>query len=286
MSKIVMALCLLLSINGHANEKAKAAEDAYALRDYTEAGIQNTETAATIYVELISNEADPVVKSTYQTKLASAYYFLGSALSKKAEKKAAHQNAMDVADQVMTTMGVDSAKAHELTDAEIVSLKNSLDDESELLLVEAMYSKGISLAQWGKLNGISSSIGKLPEVLGLMEKIEALGYADIHEYGPYRTIGRINFVLPGLFGGDLEKSEDYLKDATMKSLAPGQRYSINGYNNVYFAETLYKRGKETQAKAIIKAFRAADFTTLAVGNEPENREALRVADGLAADWGI
>ena len=287
MSKVLVALCLVLSATQvFGNEKAKQAEEAYALRDYTEAGIDNTQTAVTLYNEIIGIEGDEVAKMNYQNKLASAYYFLGSALDKKNDKKAAHQNAMDVADEIMTTLGVDSDSAHELSDSEIAAIKNNLDDDRELLLAEAMYSKGISLAQWGNLNGIASSIGRLPEVIGLMEKIEALGYASINEYGPWRTIGRINFVLPSLFGGDMAKSEDFLKRATLESLAPGKKYSINGYNNIYFAETLYKRGKENQAKAIIKAFRAADFDTLAEGSEPENREALRLADELATDWGI
>ena len=286
MSKYVMALCLLFSIQAFANEKAKLAEDAYALRDYNEAGVENVETAISLYQELIDGEGDAVLKATYQSKQASAYYFLGSALTKKDEQKAAYQNSMDVADKIMKGFGVDSAKAHELTDAQITTLKNNLTDEQEALLAEAMYSKGTSLAQWGNLNGIASSIGRLPEVLGLMDRIEDLGYEGIHEYGPYRTIGRVNFKLPSLFGGDLEKSEEFLKKATTNTLAEGQRYSINGYNNIYFAETLYKRGKENQAKALLKAFIDADFSTLAEGNEPENREALSVAKDMALDWGI
>ena len=111
-----------------------------------------------------------------------------------------------------------------------------------------------------------------------------MGLESIHEYGPYRTIGRANFILPKIFGGDLAKSEKYLKDAYKNTLVQGQRYSVHPYNNIYLAETMYKAGKETQAKNLLDSFLAADITTLKEGQEPENREAMRVAQDLADDW--
>jgi hypothetical protein len=50
------------------------------------------------------------------------------------------------------------------------------------------------------------------------------------------------------------------------------------------AETLHKRGKETQAKRLLETFLNADFDTLAEGSEPENREALRLAQELLNSW--
>ncbi|MCB0377195.1 MAG: hypothetical protein KDD33_01755 [Bdellovibrionales bacterium] len=287
MTKLLLALGLVFSIQAQANqENAKAAEDAYNLRDYTEAGVANAQTAADLYQDLIDSETDEEVKMSYMTKQASAYYFIGSADDDKKTQIAAYEKAMEISDNLQTMLGVDKDKSHQLDEKQVADIKNSLSDTKEALLAEAWYNKGISLAQWGNLKGISTSIGKLPVVIGHMENIERLGYADIHEYGPYRTVGRIRYKLPAILGGDLEESEQYLKDATTKTLAPGQRYSINGYNNLYFAETLYKRGKENAAKTLLKAFIKADFATLAVGNEPENREALRIANELAVDWQI
>ncbi len=281
---LVVALCLTFSINIFANSKADEAAAAYAQRDFNEAGVKNAQNAVSLYEEAIAAEADSLAKLTLKLDLATAHYFLGTAMENKDERKAQHQSAMDVADQIMEEMGVQPDQAPELTQAQVTALLNKMTDEEELILSDAMYSKGINLAQWGNLNGIASSIGKLPIVLGLMERIEMLGYESIHEYGPYRTIGRINFKLPKLLGGDLDKSEQYLKDAYRKTLVKGQRYSVNGYNNIYLAETLYKRGKETKAIELLDYFLAADPTTLKENSEPENLEALRVAQELADDW--
>lgn len=284
MKTCLVALCLLFSSLTYANEKADLAAEAYSHRDYNVVGTQKVQEAIKLYGEAISEEADADMKLIYTNALSTCHYFLGTALVKKDEKKAAYQEAMSVADSVMTTLGVSADSAHELDQNQINSLLNQLNDTQELVLAEAFYSKGVSLAQWGNLNGIASSIGRLPEVLGLMERVEMMGYESIQEYGPWRTIGRVNFLLPKLFGGDLEKSEDFLKRATQNSLAQGQRYSANGYNNLYFAEVLYKRGRETQAKRLLDMFINADFTTFTEGKEPENREALRKAQELADDW--
>ena len=281
---LVMALCLVFSLQTFANEKAVEAAAAYSQRDFNEVGIQNAAKATTLYGEAIAIETVELTKLQLMLDLASAHYFLGTAMDKKADRKEQHQNAMDTADAIMTTMGVDPTKAPEFTQEEVVGLLNQFDSDQELVLADAMYSKGINLAHWGNLNGIASSIGKLPKVLGLMERIEMMGYESIHEYGPYRTIGRINFVLPSVLGGDLSASERYLSDAYRSSLVTGQRYSMNAYNNIYYAETLHKSGKENQAKRLLDLLINADIATLKDGDTPENREALKVARELAEDW--
>jgi tetratricopeptide (TPR) repeat protein len=283
-SILLFTAVFAIGLNSFANEKATQAYEAYQQRDYSQAGTKKVEEAITLFAEAIALESDPVQLRELKVAQTSAYYFLGTAINDKNAQLAAHESAMSLSDSLMEEMGVDSEKAHELSQTEITQIKNSLDENEELTLAEAMYSKGISLSQWGKLKGISSSIGRLPEVLGLMDRIEMMGYESIHEYGPYRTIGRINFVLPKLFGGDLKKSEQYLKDAYRNTLPEGEQYSTNGYNNIYLAETLHKLGKENQAIRLLETFVAADFSTLADGNEPENREALRIAEELIKDW--
>jgi hypothetical protein len=281
---IVVGFCLFFSLHSFANEKAELAAAAYAKRDFTADGVKKAQEATTLYAEAVAAETDPVMQLTLMQELATAHYFLGTAMSNKDDRKVQHQVAMDLNDQVMIRLGVQPDLAPELTDAQINSISNNLSAREELLLADAMYSKGINLAQWGNLNGIASSIGELPVVLGLMERVEMLGYADIHEYGPYRTIGRIKFMLPAILGGDLVDSERYLKDAFRKTLVEGQRYSLNAYNNIYLAETLYKKGKETQAIRLLEMFVAADPSTLKANHEPENAEALKTAEALLNDW--
>ncbi len=285
MSKILIFIsaCLVFSF-AHGNDKATQAYQAYSERDYNETGTKKVEEAISLFEEAIANESDVLVQQELKVSLVSAYYFLGSAHNVKSTQLAAYEDAITLSDELIEEMGVDSQKVHELSANDITSIKNKLNDTDEGTLAEAMYMKGISLSQWGKLKGITESIGRLPEVRGLMDRIESLGFVHIHEYGPYRTLGRINFVLPKLFGGDLKKSEEYLKDAYRMTLPEGQQYSMNGYNNVYLAETLYKLGKENQAVKLLETFVSADFSTLAVGNEPENREAIRLAESLLKDW--
>jgi tetratricopeptide (TPR) repeat protein len=284
-SRYILSAALVFSAQiGFASSLLEQADQAYAQRDYNDQGVKMVEQAIELYEQAMGEATDELDRLLILKQQATAYYFLGSSLSTTNTKKAAHETAMALAEQSMDILGVDGKKAHQLTHSQVNDIMNKLSDDQQLLLAEAMYAKGISLAQWGNLSGIASSIGRLPEVLGLMDRIEMLDKSHINQYGPYRTIGRINFVLPSLFGGDLAKSEEYLNQAYRLTLADGQRYSTNGYNNLYLAETLHKRGKETQAKRLLETFLNADFSTLAEGNEPENREALRVAQDLFESW--
>lgn len=285
MFKSLMALCLVFSFQANANNtKADEAAAAYAMRAFDADGIKKVNEALVLYDEAIAAETDEFQKLFLTHEKATAHYFLGTALDKKQEKMDNHQIAMDIADGVMKAMGVEAKTAHELDDTQIADILNRLDEQSEALLADAFYSKGTNLGQWGNLNGIATSIGRLPEVLGLMDVIERMGYGEIHYYGPARTVGRANFILPKIFGGDLAKSEKLLKNAYKQTLSPGTKYSVNGYNNLYLAETMYKRGKENQAIKLLETFVAADLSTLSEGNEPENKEAIRAAQELLDDW--
>ena len=284
-SKFTLVISLMFSTQVSIAQTAlEQAAAAYSMRDYSAEGVKHVETAIELYNQALGEEQDSTARLQIRGEIATAYYFLGSSLESNNEEIAAHEKAMALANENIEALGADSEKIHELTAAQIAEISNKLNEDQRLLLAEAMYAKGVSLAQWGNLNGVASSIGRLPEVLGLMDRIEMMNLSHISEYGPYRTIGRINFVLPALFGGDLAKSEEFLTQAYRQSLVEGQRYSSNGYNNLYLAETLHKRGKETQAKRLLETFLQADFDTLAEGSEPENREALRVAQDLFDSW--
>lgn len=291
MQKITLALCLLFSTGTFANDKATEAASFYDLRDYNEAGIENVERSIELFIEADAIETDATLKLNYRNSIASGQYFIGTAWEStednKEIKKAAFSDSMKTADGIITELGVDINKVHELTQDQVNAILNNLNPAQEIELAEAMYTKGISLAQWGKLNGITSSLGKLPIVLGIMARIEMMGQKQIHSYGPYRTIGRIRFTLPKIAGGDLDEAKKKLTDAVKNTKAAGQAYSVNGYNNLYLAQTLYKAGNENKAKEFLQLFIDGDFTLLAPGSKPENREALRIAQGLldgTEDW--
>jgi hypothetical protein len=284
MIQLLISGLLLFSTNASAATSIEQARQAYAQRDFNDAGIKKVREAITLYEKALLEISADTTRRDVNQALADAHYFLGTAVSKNSEKKSEHQMGMDLADQIINNLGADAENIHKASQADVTALLNRLNETEEMQLAQAMYSKGVNLAQWGKLNGIASSINRLPVVLGLMERIEMMGYKEINQYGPDRTYGRIKFSLPGVFGGDLEESETRLKEAYRQTLAPGQRYSINGYNNIYLAETLHSRGKENQAKKILETFLAADLTTLVQGQDPENREAMRVAQDLYDSW--
>lgn len=283
MIKLITALSLVLSITAQANDANKAA-DYYSKRDFTADGIENVKKAVEIYDNLVASEPNADTKMTYQMKLAQSHYFLGSALEDKDERKAHHQKGVEQSDAIITGLGIENA--HELTQEQLDQLKADLNDTQELNAANAFYYKGINMAQHGNLSGITSSIGRLPEVRGLMNSIRGLGHESLSSHGPDRTEGRIDFKVPGFLGGDIDRSEDFLKNAVKNTRAAGQNYSVNGFNNVYLAETFHKNDKEDKAEKLLKAFIDADPATLDQDSQPENRKALELAKELAEEWGI
>ena len=284
MFKGLIAVSLFFSIHCFANPKAEEAALNYSQRDFNATGIEFVRKAIQNYDEAIAIESDEFQKKFLTHEKAVAFYFLGTALTGKEERKDAHQVAMDLADDLMTGYGVDADDAHEMNASQVKALVDALDDQDEALLADVFYTKAINLGQWGQLNGIVTSIGRLPIVKGLVNVIQEMGYASIHAYGPLRTLGRIDFVLPALLGGDLANSEALLREAFRGSLVEEERYSFNGYNNIYLAETMYKRGKEKPAIRILEMFVEGDFEKLGEKNIPENREAIRQAQELLKEW--
>ena len=279
---IVLASTIVQAQSNQTNEQ-KAVEH-YAQRDFNKDGIANVEKSIEYYKAAIDEESDNNKKLNLQTLLSQAYYFLGTAYEDEDVRKQSHKDGLEIAEAVVDALGVKDP--HELTKKQVEKIQAEKSVEEIQILMEAIYYEATNLAQWGRLNGITSSLGKLPEVIGNLDSIELFGYESIHHYGPYRTVGRIRFILPGLVGGDLEESEEKLKTTFKNTLADGEKYSVEGYTNVYLAETLEKRGKSSQAAQVIKAFIESDPATWAEDSIPENNQALERAKELAEEWKI
>jgi hypothetical protein len=281
--------CLSASISVFANAKAEEAAALYAQRDFyhmNPAGVDKAIEAARVYQQAVDLETDFNQQLQISIDLITAHYFIGTALKEDLiqERMAAHQKAMDLSDEVISELGVEPSKASQLTQAEITNILNSLDATQELVLAQAIYNKAINLAQWGNLAGIASTLGRLPEVFGLLQRVMMMGYESIYEYGPDRTIGRIHTELPLEAGGKIELAEEHLMKAYRSTLVEGKRYSKNGYNNLFLAEALHKLGEETKAVRVLEFFINADITTLKEGNEPEHRASLKEATRLYNLW--
>ncbi len=254
------------------------AKKAYAEREYDNPGVLKAQKAADLYGQLVSATADAKAKAQYLVRQSEALYFVGDASPAKATKLEKHNQGYLLADQAVKALGVKDVKA--VTAAEIATLKSTLTPAQLNLLADALYHRGVNLGKWGSANGVASSLGKWPELRATMELIGKLGKDDVHSYGSYRTLGRAYAQLPSLLGGSTAKAEKYLQTGTSKTLAAGQVYSVNGYNNVYYAEVLKEVGKVAQAKTLLQGFIAANPATLNPALEPEVRRAQAEAKEL------
>jgi hypothetical protein len=262
-------------------EQYALARKAYSERDYSPAGIQKAQDAANGFSQLAAQATDAKEKAQYLVDVSEALYFVGNASNGNAVKIDKHQKGIDAADKATKLLGVPDVT--KITDAEVTNQKKRPAAEVALL-AEAIYQRGINLGQWGSANGVTESLGRWPELRDSMLTIVNLGYKEIHEYGPFRVLGRGYYKIPGILGGSNKKAEKYLTSAVNGSLAAGQIYSVNGFNNTFLAELLKDLGQEPKARDLLKAFIAADVTTLQPALVFENRQAQKEAADLMASW--
>jgi hypothetical protein len=149
---------------------------------------------------------------------------------------------------------------------------------------DAYYYAGINLARWGEANGVVQSLFKKDQLMkymnDAMDRPARDGQAgeSVDGYGPDRTLGRIYFKLPAIFGGSHSKSVNYLKKAV-----EDQTYPV-ALNVVYYAETLMA-GSTTEkalAKQILDELIAQDPATVNPDRVPENLDELELAKQLRA----
>lgn len=289
LSTVVIAFCSSVAF-ADASKFAGEAREHFNQRDYTEVGINHARTAADLYGKAAAEAADINERAQYLTAQSEALYFVGSAIEDNDEKIAVHDEGVKVADQAVKLLGIqDVAK---ITNAEIKELNSVLPAEHRKALAEAIYQRGANLGAWGQANGVLQSLSKWPELRRSMEVIERLGFVDIHEYGPYRVMGRGYFKIPVIMGGDLVKAERYLYTAFFRTKAKDRPISRNAYNNIYYAEILYQKGDETRAFRILEDLINTNYEDL-VNAEPDKvdphgavefREAQRQARELLKSW--
>lgn len=121
---------------------------------------------------------------------------------------------------------------------------------------EAFYFYAINLGRWAEANGILKSLGERHNLRRNSEAVltkiaaeEGKTYPgkEYDGWGANRTLGRMYFKLPGMFGGDNQKAERYLREAVEKMSA---EYP-NSLNIVYLAEVLVANGKKAEARKLL-----------------------------------
>jgi hypothetical protein len=251
-----------------ASQLQSDAQAAYAARAYDNAGVQSAAKAAALYGSLVASATEQKAKAKYLVLQSEALYFVGNASTAKDMKVENHQKGMEAADQATKLLGLQA-----VTGADVEALKTTLSKEDLALLGEALYQRGVNLGQWGAANGVLESLSKWPELRDNMQLIADLGLKQIHEFGAYRTLGRGYFKIPEMLGGSKAKAEKYFSVAVSSTLAQGQVYSTNGYNNLFYAEFLQAQGQTAKAKELLQAFLQADANTLNPASVPENKQA-------------
>ncbi len=274
MKALFVAALALISTTAFAAATPEAAEQAYAARDYTQPGRASAAEAVKLFGELAQTTADKNLKAQYLVKQAASSFFLGDSTADNNEKIAQFTAGMGSSNAALKIAGINDV--NNVSDADIAAITKRSKDEVTLV-AEALYVYGINLGQWGQANGVMQSLNKWPELRTTMELIVKVGAKGLHEYGAYRTLGRGYFKIPALLGGDVAKAQKYLSTAVNGSLAAGQVYSVNGYNNLFYADLLIDQGQEDQAKKLLQDFIKADAKTLLPGYEAETRQSQRLA---------
>jgi hypothetical protein len=287
MKSVFFSALLAASILNVAPVKAAAAtvdeaKTAFGQREYDNAGIQKAQAAADIYAQLATEASDTKAKAELLVRQSEALYFVGDADKANAVKIEKHNQGYQLADQAVKSLGVKDVSA--ITDAEVASLKSTLSAADLALLGDALYYRGTNLGKWGQANGVTTSLGRWPELRATMELVGKLGLESVHEYGAARTLGKAYATLPGLLGGSTKKALEYLSKAVSKSAAPGQKYSTNGFNNLFYAEVLNENGDTDEAKALLEAFITADPATLNPSLVAETRRAQADAKEMLKDF--
>jgi tetratricopeptide (TPR) repeat protein len=105
---------------------------------------------------------------------------------------------------------------------------------------EAHFWLGTLYGKFGEAKGVLQSLHLVPHIQKEMNTVIKLD-SKYQGGGAYRVLGRLYYKLPSFKGGDINKSEEYLRKAI--ELGP-----TNLMNHTFLAETLIKKDKKDEAK--------------------------------------
>jgi tetratricopeptide (TPR) repeat protein len=139
------------------------------------------------------------------------------------------------------------------------------------------YWKASCLALWGNANGVSASLGRIPELLRLIN--DGLTTDTRYEGGGlYRLASAVYLKIPEIFGGGVDKSFDFNNRALASAAFPGSQDPSTSTGNYFFnvydqrAQALAKKGRKAEAISLLaEALERIDAGDVPVGREPETR---------------
>jgi hypothetical protein len=261
---------------------AAQADKAYSARGFDAAGVKNAEQAATLFGQAAQAETANSLKAVYLGRQAEALYFVGYAAADRSTKISIHDQGYRVGDQVAQLFGLNDIR--NVSDQVVTQLRQSLSAADQVALASGLYHRATNLGQWGSASGVTTSIGRWPELRANLELVNRLGQGSLFHFGANRVLGRAYFKIPSLMGGSVSTAERLLAEAVTKTAAPGQKFSVNGYNNIFYAEVLEYQGKKQEAIDLLNGFISADVTVLRPDAIPESKRAQQEAQDLLNSW--
>jgi tetratricopeptide (TPR) repeat protein len=139
------------------------------------------------------------------------------------------------------------------------------------------YWKASCLALWGNANGISASLGKIPELLRLIN--DGLELDTRYEGGGlFRLASAVYLKIPEIFGGGVDKSMNFNNRALASEAFPDSKDPATATGDYFFnvydqrAQALAKKGRKDEAIALLsEAIERIEAGDLPFGREPETR---------------
>lgn len=146
-------------------------------------------------------------------KIAKCYYWLGDQESDSDKKQAIFREGIE-----MAKLGVQT------------------NDKS----AACHFWLGVLYGKFGEAKGIAQSLDLVEPIKNEMNTVMKLD-EKFENAGCHRVLGRLNYKLPRMKGGDLAKSLEHLKKAC--EMGPN-----NLLNHLYYAEALKRDGQKDEAK--------------------------------------
>jgi len=197
----------------HDDDKLAKADALFAEFDTTEK-IETLRAAATLLDEL--EKAEPA-RYDLRWRRARAYQALGDAAPKNAEKL-------------------------ELFDRAIESGKKAIEIEPNR--VEGQYWLGVSFGGYGEAKGMLKALSMIDDIRREMNAVIKID-AKYEDASAYLVLGRIDFELPGLFGGNAKRAIDEYEQGL--KLAPG-----NAVMKLYLSDSYLDAGRKDEAKNLLE----------------------------------
>ena len=239
----------------------------WAARGHSGEALENVRASIDIATRLAVKADNVVEQARLYNKASEAALWVGGHVETKAEKIKVYEKGFTLAQAAI----------------DLLADKADLAGEDKRVLATAYVNYTSNRGRWGRTRGVMKSLAHAPEVLRRSRKVIEMGFEDIFDYAPHRTIGRVNYRLGVL--GKKKDAYDHLKIAFDSTQYKDLGISRHGSNNVFYADALNKYKKDTtEACRILKTFLAQKPADLNPDRIPETEDERKDAQDSMAKY--